>query len=625
MPIANVDITNSLTFMRLIYNQCVQAWNNIYERNYFVPGTIKINPGVGVGSSVVTLNVANGLVVANGSQIYSLPMGSIAYGLLRNSSLQNTSITIIPGLNLTGGGTAQLGGSVPTPLSVSVIDSLSNTRTDVALAAASVPSFLSAISYSMSRFITGFVPVSFGGTGLTSYSNGQLLFGQTGGTFLPNTLGQNTGIRITNSRGGITIAANLIQGANITLSSTNPLTITRNVIANATAAIFGPSELNDTVTGEGVIGEVATANSLNAVHRLVSTLGPAELGGSQINTAGRLLRTDVYTSPGTFTWTPPGPRNNYSFLVVTLVGAGAGGGYATSSNTPNAWSNPPAGSGGAYIKAIITRAQIITNGDGADPSNSIFLTVGTGGLGNTGGHTGSTFLSAYGASGTDTIFGGFSSTNWMLRANGAAGFLNGISGYSGGNTHAGGPIKTEQLISSAAGRWNCNSTEGVYGANAFAIRISGQSNMLVNASSGMVPARPGIRAGTSLAESLGEISKPAVVLNAILTNAAGGPNNFTLLTSKPGRSGWVGSYDRPMVFNSPFDNSLVVTVDPYGDIDGSGFPNKRMRPGNNATVPGEGGASGISIGSCPTIGALNFQQRGGNGGNGMIIIETYSA
>lgn len=621
MPLANVDITNSLTYTRLVLNQAIQAWNYIFEREYITPGTITINPSV--DSSVTTLNVANGLIVGNGSQIFSLSMGALTYGLLRNYSFQNTSITIVPGTNLTGGGTIQLGGPASVTLNVNPVNSTTNTRIDVALATSAVTSWLSSLSYSMARFTNGLFSNTFGGTGLSSYANGQLLVGRTEGNFFANAPAQNTGITVTRGRGSLNFAANLIQGANVTFSTSNPLSISQNVIANATTTVFGPSELNDTITAQGTVTESATANSLNAVHKLVVALNPAELGGQRINTAGRLLRTDIYTTPGTFTWTPPSGRL-YSFLVVTLVGAGAGGGYATSSNTPNAWSNPPAGSGGAYIRAIIPRSEIVTNGDGADPANSIFLTVGTGGIGNTGAHSTADTLSAFGASGTDTIFGGLTPTLWMVRANGGSRFVNGVSGYSGGTTHAGGPIKSEQVVSTSAGRWNTNSTEGYLSANGFAVRVSGQSNMLIGNGSGFIPASPGIRVGTSMAESLGELSKPAIVLNASFTNQASGPNNFTLLTSRPGRSGRVGAYERRVTYNSPLDNTLIVSVDPFGEFDVNGFAPRRMRPGNNATVAGEGGASGISIGQCATFGSLSFRQRGGNGGNGMIIIETYS-
>lgn len=56
--------------------------------------------------------------------------------------------------------------------------------------------------------LTGTVAVANGGTGETTYTNGQLLIGNTtGNTLTKATLTAGTGITITNSTGSITIAA----------------------------------------------------------------------------------------------------------------------------------------------------------------------------------------------------------------------------------------------------------------------------------------------------------------------------------------------------------------------------------------------------------------------------------
>jgi len=56
--------------------------------------------------------------------------------------------------------------------------------------------------------LTGTVAVANGGTGETTYTNGQLLIGNTtGSTLTKATLTAGTGINITNSTGSITIAA----------------------------------------------------------------------------------------------------------------------------------------------------------------------------------------------------------------------------------------------------------------------------------------------------------------------------------------------------------------------------------------------------------------------------------
>jgi len=60
----------------------------------------------------------------------------------------------------------------------------------------------------LSTGVTGTLPVANGGTGQTSYTNGQLLIGNsTGNTLTKATLTAGTGISITNSTGSITIAS----------------------------------------------------------------------------------------------------------------------------------------------------------------------------------------------------------------------------------------------------------------------------------------------------------------------------------------------------------------------------------------------------------------------------------
>lgn len=55
--------------------------------------------------------------------------------------------------------------------------------------------------------VTGTLPVANGGTGQTSYTNGQLLIGNTtGNTLTKATLTAGTGVTITNGAGSITIA-----------------------------------------------------------------------------------------------------------------------------------------------------------------------------------------------------------------------------------------------------------------------------------------------------------------------------------------------------------------------------------------------------------------------------------
>jgi hypothetical protein len=63
----------------------------------------------------------------------------------------------------------------------------------------------------LSTGVTGTLPVANGGTGQTSYTNGQLLIGNTtGNTLAKATLTAGTGISVTNGAGSITIANTLL-------------------------------------------------------------------------------------------------------------------------------------------------------------------------------------------------------------------------------------------------------------------------------------------------------------------------------------------------------------------------------------------------------------------------------
>ena len=91
--------------------------------------------------------------------------------------------------------------------------------------------------------VTGTLPVANGGTGQTSYTDGQLLIGSTAGNTLAKaTLTAGSGISVTNAGGAITIAATapitqICQGR-LTLTSNTPVTTT-DVLA-ATTLYFTP-------------------------------------------------------------------------------------------------------------------------------------------------------------------------------------------------------------------------------------------------------------------------------------------------------------------------------------------------------------------------------------------------
>jgi hypothetical protein len=170
-------------------------------------GTTTIN-AVGA-SGTVTLSIAQyrppviaitGALTANVN--YQLPAGVGGFWYIFNNTSGAFSILF----SSAGGGSTV---TVPQGYTVAVICDGTNvglSTTNAALITSSYanPSWITSLAASK---LTGAVAVTNGGTGQTTYTDGQLLIGNsTGNTLTKATLTAGTGIAITNSAGGITIA-----------------------------------------------------------------------------------------------------------------------------------------------------------------------------------------------------------------------------------------------------------------------------------------------------------------------------------------------------------------------------------------------------------------------------------
>jgi hypothetical protein len=164
--------------------------------------------------------------------------------------------------------------------SVQLIASNAGASGSVTSVAMSVPSFLSvsgspittngtlAVSYSGTA-----LPVANGGTGQTSYTDGQLLIGNsTGNTLTKATLSAGSGISITNGSGAITIAAT---GGTGTVTSVS------------------------VVSANGLAGTVANDTTTPAITLSTSVTGVLKGNGTAISAA--VAGTDYVTPTGTET------------------------------------------------------------------------------------------------------------------------------------------------------------------------------------------------------------------------------------------------------------------------------------------------------------------------------------
>ena len=124
------------------------------------------------------------------------------------------------------------------------------------------------------------IPVNAGGTGQTTYSNGQLLIGKTDGTLAKATLTAGTGITITNGDGSVSIASS---GGTVTsVTGTSPIASTGGTtpdisIQDGTTTQKGAVQLEDSTSSTSTT-KAATPASVKAAYDLAVAALPATGG-----------------------------------------------------------------------------------------------------------------------------------------------------------------------------------------------------------------------------------------------------------------------------------------------------------------------------------------------------------
>jgi len=178
----------------------------------------------------------------------------------------------------------------------------------------------------LSTGVTGTLPVANGGTGQTSYTDGQLLIGNTSGNTLAKaTLTAGTGITVTNGAGAITIAASGGGGFSnmVVLTSTNtaysiPATKIKVTVLGGGGGTGGSRDNNDNAGKSGggggggaaiqVISDLTISNTLNI------TVGAGGTAGTSATGNGGTGGTSSVAS------------GTQSITTVSATGGGASGG-----------------------------------------------------------------------------------------------------------------------------------------------------------------------------------------------------------------------------------------------------------------------------------------------------------
>lgn len=216
--------------------------------------------------------------------------------------------------------------------------------------------------------VTGTVAVANGGTGNTTYTDGQLLIGNsTGNTLTKATLTSGSGISITNGSGSITIAATGGTGTVTSVSGTgtvNGITLTGTVTTTGSLTLGGALtgvDLSTQVTGtlplaNGGTGQTSAQLAINSLAGAV-TSGQYLRGNGTNVVMSAIQAADVPTLNQNTTGTAAG-------LSATLAVSSGGTGQTTYTNGQLLIGNT---TGNTLTKATLTAGSgiTITNGAGS--------------------------------------------------------------------------------------------------------------------------------------------------------------------------------------------------------------------------------------------------------------------
>jgi hypothetical protein len=127
------------------------------------------------------------------------------------------------------------------------------------------------------------IGAGYGGTGQTSYTNGQLLIGKTDGSLAKATLTASTGVTITNGDGTITISATGSGGTVTAVTASSPLASSGGTtpdisIQDGTTAQKGAVQLEDSTSSTSTT-KAATPNSVKSAYDLAAAALP-KAGGT---------------------------------------------------------------------------------------------------------------------------------------------------------------------------------------------------------------------------------------------------------------------------------------------------------------------------------------------------------
>lgn len=331
-----IDATDAWTFSEHV--------NIASAKEYRIAGA-KVLDATSLGSGVVSSSLTSVGTIGTGTW-----QGSIIGPTYGGTGVNNGSKTITLGGNLTTSGafnttfTATGTTNVTLPTSGTLVNS--------AVTALSSLSTVGTITSGTWNGTT--IAPAYGGTGQTTYTDGQLLIGNsTGNTLSKSTLTAGSGVTITNGSGSITISATGSGGTVTNVTGTAPISVATGTttpaisIASASTTTVGAVQLTDSTSSTSTT-TAATPNSVKTAYDLANAAlpqaGGAMTGDLTLNAQSDLRWADADSSnwvalqaPATVasnvTWTLPAADGTANQVLSTdgsgvLSWATAGGGFA---------------------------------------------------------------------------------------------------------------------------------------------------------------------------------------------------------------------------------------------------------------------------------------------------------